>query len=59
MWEDPIVVEVRRTREDLARRAGYDVDRFIEFLHDLDRRRRVCRRRAKASRRREATAEGR
>jgi len=31
-WEDPIVAEVRRAREDLFAAAGYDLDAFCSQL---------------------------
>ncbi len=39
MWEDPIVTEVRKAREELARCAGNDIERFLELLHEADRKR--------------------
>jgi hypothetical protein len=30
MWKDPIVEEVRKVREELARKAGYDVHTLID-----------------------------
>jgi hypothetical protein len=32
MWEDPIVSEVRRVREELAARFGFDVHAIFEEL---------------------------
>jgi hypothetical protein len=32
MWEDPIVAEVHRTREQLASQCGYDVKAFFAEL---------------------------
>ena len=32
MWEDPIVAEVRRTREQLAARFGFDVKAIFDDL---------------------------
>ena len=32
MWEDPIVSEVRRTREELAARFGFDVKAIFDDL---------------------------
>ena len=32
IWTDPIVEEVRATREALARECGYDMDRLAEML---------------------------
>jgi hypothetical protein len=31
-WEDPIVAEVRRIREQLFADAGYDLDEFVRRL---------------------------
>lgn len=38
-WEDPIVAEVRRAREDLFREAGGDMRRLFELLRAVERRR--------------------
>jgi hypothetical protein len=41
-WDDPIyddpVVEVRKIREYMAKKYGYenDIDRFFDFLYELD-----------------------
>jgi hypothetical protein len=32
MWQDPIVEEVRKAGEELARRANYDLHTFFENL---------------------------
>jgi hypothetical protein len=32
MWKDPIVEEVRKAGEELARRANYDLHTFLENL---------------------------
>jgi hypothetical protein len=32
MWEDPIVAEVRRTREQLAARFGFDVKAIFDDM---------------------------
>ncbi len=34
MWEDPIVAEVRRTREQLAARFGFDVKAIFDDLRN-------------------------
>ena len=33
-WEDPIVAEVRRAREELFAAAGYDLDKFCRQLRE-------------------------
>lgn len=33
-WEDPIVAEVRRVREELFAAAGYDLDAFCRQLRE-------------------------
>ena len=33
-WEDPIVAEVRRAREELFAAAGYDLDEFCRQLRE-------------------------
>jgi len=37
-WEDPIVAEVRKIREDLFAAAGYDLDVFCKKLQQQERR---------------------
>jgi hypothetical protein len=34
MWEDPIVAEVRRAREQLAARFGFDVDAIFADIQN-------------------------
>ncbi len=34
MWEDPIVAQVRRTREQLAARFGFDVKAIFDDLRN-------------------------
>jgi hypothetical protein len=34
MWKDPIVEEVRQASEELARRAGYDFNVYINNLRE-------------------------
>ena len=41
MWKDPIVEEVRRAREELARRANYDLHTFFENLRKSERKRKA------------------
>ncbi|MCI5065759.1 hypothetical protein MRY87_08550 [bacterium] len=31
-WRDPIVEEVRRIRDEIARECGYDIDSICEYL---------------------------
>jgi len=40
MWKDPIVEEVRKAREELARRANYDLHTFFENLRKNEKKRR-------------------
>jgi len=37
MKEDPIVAEVRAIREELAKKAGYDLDKYFEMLKENER----------------------
>lgn len=37
MWEDPIVAEVRRHRQELAAEFGYDLKRLCEHLRQRER----------------------
>ena len=32
MWEDPIVKEVRKAGEDLAKKCNYDIHEMAEYL---------------------------
>jgi hypothetical protein len=32
MWEDPIVAEVRKVREEIFARFNYDLDEYFEYL---------------------------
>jgi hypothetical protein len=34
MWEDPIVVEVRKAREELLRQANYDLHTFFQQMRE-------------------------
>jgi len=36
MWNDPIVEEVRRVREEYAARFGFDLKRIVEDLRQLE-----------------------
>lgn len=38
MWNDPIVEETRRRREDYAARFGFDLDAIVRDLQDWGRR---------------------
>lgn len=31
-WRDPIVEEVRRVRDEIAKECGYDIDKICEYL---------------------------
>ena len=37
MADDPIVAEVRRAREQLFARFGYDLDRYLAYLSERER----------------------
>lgn len=39
MWKDPIVEEVRKAGEELARRANYDLHTFFENLRKNEKKR--------------------
>ena len=39
MKEEPIVAEVRAIREELAKKAGYDLDKYLEMLRENGRKR--------------------
>jgi len=39
MEPDPIMAEVRAAREELAKRAGYDMHRLVEMLMESQQRR--------------------
>ena len=39
MWKDPIVEEVRKAGEELARRANYDLHTFFENLRRNEKKR--------------------
>ncbi len=34
MKDDPIIAEVRAAREEIAKRAGYDLDKLFDILKD-------------------------
>ena len=36
MWEDPIVAEVRRVRQEIFARFNYDVDVYFEHLKTVE-----------------------
>lgn len=37
MEPNPILAEIRRTRDELARRSGYDVRKFMDFIRERER----------------------
>lgn len=39
MWRDPIVQEVRKAGEEIAKRANYDLHTFFEVLRENERKR--------------------
>ena len=39
MWRDPIVEEIRKAGEELARRANYDLHTFFENLRKNEKKR--------------------
>jgi hypothetical protein len=41
MWKDPIVEEVRKAREELARKANYDLHTLFENLRRNEKKRNV------------------
>jgi hypothetical protein len=41
MWKDPIVEEVRKAGEELARRANYDLHTFFENLRKNEKKRKA------------------
>ena len=41
MWEDPIVQEVRKAGEELAKKANYDLHTLIQNLKANERKRKV------------------
>ena len=45
--KDPIVAEVRKAREELARQAGYDINRYFEILKENERKRLAVREKQK------------
>ena len=38
IWNDPIVEEIRKAGEEMAREAGYNLHKFCERLRKLERR---------------------
>lgn len=39
MWQDPIVQDVRRAGEELAKRADYNLHKFFQNLRDNEKKR--------------------
>ena len=37
MKPNPIPTEIRHTRDELARKSGYDVRKFMDFIRELSR----------------------
>ena len=37
MEPNPILTEIRRTRDELARKSGYDVRKFMDFIRESER----------------------
>ena len=37
MQPNPILTEIRRTRDELARKSGYDVRKFMDFIRERER----------------------
>ena len=37
MEPNPILTEIRRTRDELARKSGYDVRKFMDFIRKRER----------------------
>lgn len=37
MERNPILTEIRRTRDELAARSGYDVRKFMNFIRERER----------------------
>ncbi|HEV7401902.1 MAG TPA: hypothetical protein VGO11_03215 [Chthoniobacteraceae bacterium] len=37
MEPNPILTEIRATREELARKSGYDVGKFMDFIRERER----------------------
>ena len=37
MEPNPILTEIRRTRDELARKSGYDVRKFMDFIRERER----------------------
>jgi hypothetical protein len=37
MDSNPILMEIRRTRDELARKSGYDVRKFMDFIRERER----------------------
>ena len=37
MEPNPVLTEIRRTRDELARKSGYDVRKFMDFIRERER----------------------
>lgn len=37
MQPNPILTEIRHTRDELARKSGYDVRKFMDFIRERER----------------------
>jgi hypothetical protein len=37
MEPNPILTQIRRTRDELARKSGYDVRKFMDFIRERER----------------------
>lgn len=37
MESNPILTEIRQTRDELARKSGYDVRKFMDFIRERER----------------------
>jgi hypothetical protein len=37
MEPNPILTEIRHTRDELARKSGYDVRKFMDFIRERER----------------------
>lgn len=37
MQPNPILAEIRQTRDELARKSGYDVRKFMDFIRQCER----------------------
>ena len=41
MWDDPIVSDVRKAGEELAKKANYDLHTFFENLRNNEKKRKI------------------